>query len=82
MRIILEDYNYNVSLHIRENGPTIYVEYTLDSVPGFEFDPGFDIDEVEGLVDFMYSIIDKLDNIEPLESLGNYRRLNYMEWER
>jgi len=80
MRILVEDYEYEVSLGMTAKYPEIYVKNMYTSEPGYLFEPGFSIDEVEGLVDFLYSVIDKLDNKESLESLGNSCRLTYIEW--
>jgi len=80
MRILVCDYDHSISLNMENQYPEIYVKYKFDSEPGFLFKPGYSIDEVEGLVDFIYSIIDKLDNRESLKSLENFRRICYMEW--
>jgi len=83
MKIVVEDYEHEISLQLSSGTtPIIYIKNELTTDPGFYFNPGFSIDEVEGLVDFVYEIINVLDNSDPLDVVGRHKRITLVKWKK
>jgi hypothetical protein len=79
IKILSNDYGLDVWLNLTDE-VEIYIKEKYISDPGWLFQPGFSVDEVEGLVDFMYEIVDQLDSEKSLDELGGYKKMVLLKW--
>jgi len=79
IKILSNDYGLNVWLNLSDE-VEIYIKEKYTCEPGWLFHPGFSIDEVEGLVDFLYTIIDHLDRELSLDDKKGCSKTILINW--
>jgi hypothetical protein len=78
MRILNREYNYEVNFTVTATGEAHF--YIKKEDKAYKLIPSLDYDEVEGLVDYLYSVVDHLDVGADLDSMATFKKIRLMEW--